>query len=169
MNKGIHTSTKGPFEISLDIAMIILSRKCVSVRLFSLFQGSRNQQRIGYMGCKTCRPKKIRNRIIWYFNQHICNPNWWQVFSIFFFLVFVIWFWTQIFWSYLWIARLGIEYKNLWQTLVDMIFPCLKFPSSFLNGKSNWSGKKRGKKVFNWSEVHFFGSTSYEIHILGAT
>ena len=29
-----------------------------------------------------------------------------------------------------------------------------------------WSGKKRGKKVFNWSEVHFFGSTSYEIHIL---
>ena len=30
----------------------------------------------------------------------------------------------------------------------------------------HWSGKKRGEKVFNWSEVHFFGSTSYEIHIL---
>ena len=29
-----------------------------------------------------------------------------------------------------------------------------------------WSGKKRGKKVFNWSEVHFLGSTSYEIHSL---
>ena len=29
-----------------------------------------------------------------------------------------------------------------------------------------WSGKKRGKKVFNCSDVHFFGSTSYEIHIL---
>ena len=26
--------------------------------------------------------------------------------------------------------------------------------------------KKRGKKVFNWTEVHFFGSISYEIHIL---
>ena len=35
-------------------------------------------------------------------------------------------------------SRVGIEYKNLWQTLVHMIFPCLKhFPSSFLNGKSN--------------------------------
>ena len=26
--------------------------------------------------------------------------------------------------------------------------------------------KNGGKKMFNWSEVHFFGSTSYEIHIL---
>ena len=26
--------------------------------------------------------------------------------------------------------------------------------------------KKRGEKVLHWSEVHFFGSTSYEIHIL---
>ena len=26
--------------------------------------------------------------------------------------------------------------------------------------------EKNGGKVFNWSEVHFFGSTSYEIHIL---
>ena len=34
-------------------------------------------------------------------------------------------------------TRVGIEYKNLWQTLVDMIFPCLNFPSSFLMGKSN--------------------------------
>ena len=30
----------------------------------------------------------------------------------------------------------------------------------------HWSGKKRGKKVFNWSEVHFFRSPSYEIHTL---
>ena len=28
--------------------------------------------------------------------------------------------------------------------------------------------KNGGKKVFNWSEVHFFGSISYEIHILMA-
>ena len=35
------------------------------------------------------------------------------------------------------ITRVGKEYKNLWQTLVDMIFPCLNFPSSFLMGKSN--------------------------------
>ena len=28
--------------------------------------------------------------------------------------------------------------------------------------------KKQGEKVFNWSEVHFFGSTSYEIHTLVA-
>ena len=26
--------------------------------------------------------------------------------------------------------------------------------------------KKTGEKVFNWSEVHFFGSIYYEIHIL---
>ena len=26
--------------------------------------------------------------------------------------------------------------------------------------------KKTGEKVFNWSEVHFFASTSYEIHAL---
>ena len=25
--------------------------------------------------------------------------------------------------------------------------------------------KKTEEKVFNWLEVHFFGSTSYEIHI----
>ena len=26
--------------------------------------------------------------------------------------------------------------------------------------------KKRGTKVFNWSEVHFYRSTSYKIHTL---
>ena len=29
-----------------------------------------------------------------------------------------------------------------------------------------WSGKKRGTKVFNWSEVHFYRSTSYKTHTL---
>ena len=29
-------------------------------------------------------------------------------------------------------SRVYKEYKNLWQTLADMIFPCLNFPSSFL-------------------------------------
>ena len=29
-----------------------------------------------------------------------------------------------------------------------------------------WSGKKRGTKVFNWSEVHFYRSTSFKIHTL---
>ena len=29
-----------------------------------------------------------------------------------------------------WPPRVYIEYKNLWQTLADMIFPCLNFPSS---------------------------------------
>ena len=28
------------------------------------------------------------------------------------------------------------------------------------------SGKKRGTKVFNWSEVHFYRSTSKKIHTL---
>ena len=30
----------------------------------------------------------------------------------------------------------------------------------------HWSGKKRRTKVFNWSEVHFYRSTSYKIHTL---
>ena len=38
--------------------------------------------------------------------------------------------------------------------------------SSVISTKQHWSGKKQGKKVFNSSEFHFFGSTSYEIHIL---
>jgi hypothetical protein len=35
------------------------------------------------------------------------------------------------------VIRVGIEYKNLWQTFVDIIFPSLNFPSSILMGKSN--------------------------------
>ena len=50
---------------------------------------------------------------------------------------------------------------NLWP--VEHFFPPF-FSRSALN--QHWSGKKRGKKVFNWLEVHFFGSISYEIHIL---
>ena len=53
------------------------------------------------------------------------------------------------------------EKMNLWP--VEHLFPPF-FSRSALN--QHWSGKKRGKKVFNWSEVHFFGSTCYEIHIL---
>ena len=50
---------------------------------------------------------------------------------------------------------------NLWP--VEHFFPPF-FSRSALN--QHWSGKKQGKKGFNWSEVHFVGSTSYEIHIL---
>ena len=53
------------------------------------------------------------------------------------------------------------EKINLWP--VGTLFPRF-FSRSALN--QHWSGKKRGKKVPNWSEVHFFRSTSYEIHIL---
>ena len=53
------------------------------------------------------------------------------------------------------------EKMNLWP--VEHFFP-LFFSRSALN--QHWSGKKRGKKVFNSSEFHFFGSISYEIHIL---
>ena len=35
----------------------------------------------------------------------------------------------KVFWLQL-RARVGKDYKNLWQTLADMIFPCLNFPSS---------------------------------------
>ena len=40
------------------------------------------------------------------------------------------------------------------------------FVKNKFSTNQHWSGKKRGKKVFNSSEFHFFGSTSYEIHIL---
>ena len=30
------------------------------------------------------------------------------------------------------------------------------------------SGKKRGTKVFDWSEVHFYRRTSYKIHTLAS-
>ena len=50
---------------------------------------------------------------------------------------------------------------NLWP--VEHLFPPFFSRSVLIQC---WSGKKRGKKVFNWSEVHFFGSTSYEIHTL---
>ena len=35
-------------------------------------------------------------------------------------------------------TRVGKEYKNLWQTLADVIFPCLNFPSSFLMGSTHF-------------------------------
>ena len=46
------------------------------------------------------------------------------------------------------LTRVGIEYKNLWQTLVDMIFPCLNFPSCFLNGNSNKNKQCQQMPVF---------------------
>jgi hypothetical protein len=52
------------------------------------------------------------------------------------------------------ITRVGKEYKNLWQTLVDMIFPCLNFPFSFLNGKSNQN--KQCQKIPDFGWFHFF-------------
>jgi hypothetical protein len=55
------------------------------------------------------------------------------------------------------------EKMNIWP--VEHFFPPF-FSRSAKN--QHWSGKKRGKKVFNWSEVHFSGRTSYEIHILVA-
>ena len=39
--------------------------------------------------------------------------------------------------------------------------------NAIISTNQHWSGKNRGKKVFNSSEFHFFGSISYEIHILG--
>ena len=55
--------------------------------------------------------------------------------------------------------------------LVENLFFTKKSITRFVNAvistNQHWSGKKRGKKVFNSSEFHFFGSTSYEIHILG--
>ena len=76
------------------------------------------------------------------------------------------------------------EKMNLWP--VEHFFPPVFFPdqcwlvevlflqknplqdllSSVISTNQHWFGKKWGKKVFNWSEVHFFGSISYEIHIL---
>ena len=53
-----------------------------------------------------------------------------------------------------WIPRVGIEYKNLWQTLVDMIFPCLNFPSSFLVGKSNQN--KQCQQISSFCLISFF-------------
>ena len=41
-----------------------------------------------------------------------------------------------------------------------------RFVNAEISTNQHWSGKKRGKKVFNSSEFHSFGSTSYEIHIL---
>ena len=41
-----------------------------------------------------------------------------------------------------------------------------RFVNAVISTNQHWPGKKRGKKVFNWSEVHFLRSTSYEIHIL---
>ena len=52
------------------------------------------------------------------------------------------------------VARVGIEYKNLWQTLVDMIFPCLNFPSSFLMGKSNQN--KQCQQISSFCLISFF-------------
>ena len=53
-----------------------------------------------------------------------------------------------------WEPRVGIEYKNLWQTLVDMIFPCLNFPSSFLMGKSNQN--KQCQQISSFCLISFF-------------
>ena len=50
---------------------------------------------------------------------------------------------------------------NLWP--VEHFFPPF-FSRSALN--QHWSGKKRGKKVFNWSEVHHSEVISYKIHTL---
>ena len=43
-----------------------------------------------------------------------------------------------------------------------------RFVNSVISTNQHWSGKKRGKKVFNSSEFHFCGSISYEIHILAS-
>ena len=64
---------------------------------------------------------------------------------IFLFLLCIFWLilirsvqhWKVVFWGMVAdhyfrrvYSRVGKEYKNLWQTLADMIFPCLNFPSS---------------------------------------
>ena len=39
----------------------------------------------------------------------------------------------------------------------------------FVKSNSIDQEKKRGTKVFNWSEVNFYQSTSYKIYTLGGT
>ena len=50
--------------------------------------------------------------------------------------------------------RVGKEYKNLCQTLADMIFPCLNFPCSFLMGRSNQN--KQCQEISSFCLISFF-------------
>ena len=61
-------------------------------------------------------------------------------------------------------GMLSWTYSN---KVVEVLPPWLnKASQRQLNISKCWSGKKRGTKVFNWSEVYFYRSTSYKIHTL---
>ena len=65
-------------------------------------------------------------------------------------------FFPRFFPDQCWLVEITLESKSC-----NGFFCKNKFSTN-----QHWSGKKRGKKVFNWSEVHFFRSPSYEIHTL---